>query len=311
MLSAVTTPHVQTAVHPPILDCILDCINVCAQKQPLGIVRCGIAASVMGVPLSAANSLRNMVLLDIIHTVASITCASPDSTSSPRRAGAASALITWSDILNSKIVLEISGIDPTDSVESMFDAMLLGSSVFRMRCNTLLAQARHCKDRTSGDLVCASVMFNALSLHFRSHYASNMYRSAVRRFCATLCESVVDCSYPSPDMPQEECRARPSAKSIALQDGWTQEVDVSTGRVFYANPRLGVRTWNAPVSQQLFAAYTPTRPIASDYSSDLLAALVRCMMQLVFRGDFLYNFLGPCASFLRARAVENCRENHP
>jgi hypothetical protein len=89
MLSAVTTPHVQTAVHPPILDCILDCINVCAQKQPLGIVRSGIAASVMGVPLSAANSLRNMVLLDIIHTVASITCASPDSTSSPRRAGAA------------------------------------------------------------------------------------------------------------------------------------------------------------------------------------------------------------------------------
>jgi hypothetical protein len=193
---------VQAAAHISALDCAISLLHACVMKQPLCIARGSIASSVMGVQLTAENSLRNILVLNMVHIIASHSFASPDSASCDSFSSANAA--SWPDILNSKIVIETFGIDPlnTLTVETMVVYMLLGSSAFRALCKTLIAEARADKSGCiRGGIVLAGVMFNALSHHFFSN-SSKLYCGAVKRFCSALCDTAAAYPYPTHHSPE-------------------------------------------------------------------------------------------------------------
>ena len=173
----------------------------------------------MNFPMTAANSMRNVLLLDIMDILASSVCVLPLNPNSPSHILSGSSPNNWPEILNSQIAgMQESGLH---TFEAMVDAMLLGNSMFRARSSKL-------------HLAASNALLTALSLHFRTNYASPLYRDAVVRFCASLNDNL------------------------------------------------------------------QKRSSGSSYSADVLVTLVRCMLQLVFSGEFRYEFIAPCMSFLRS-----------
>jgi DNA-binding beta-propeller fold protein YncE len=201
------------------LEQILNLIKICAQRQPLEVVRCSISESLFALSMTAAAHRYSALLLDIIDILAASACALPETPAHPKDVLDGSAVSNWPCLFKTQIALmQESGLHTFDD---LVDSMLLGKSAFRARTGKLSAAA-------------SRALLTSLTFHFRRHYASRVYCDAVTRFCAALSDT--------PHKPQDN----------------------------------------------------------SDYSADVLASKMRCMLLLLFRGQFRYEFILPCASFLHS-----------